>query len=1168
MRAVLVQHDPSLPQDQRKKAYNLLEELKKNPSETVRISLQLVGHSNLYVQHYAFHSLECLVKSTWDQLGPQQHNQLKQHASSMFRAGGSAKQKFIREKICQFVSQIAIRDWPQRWPQMLPGLFQIAGVGNPGSSPTTITMLLMIIRNLASQIIAFNPNVPEKRCREIQTGLRASMNPIKDLLHSTLSTSLQNMQNPGRSDAAISQQAVRLSLETIKAVVDWVDPVFIYGSDATDGKKSEGVLSLVFRAFNMRAFCVDASDILLVVCMKSTMEKYHKTLKQLWTPMLKTNENLFGTKMPDISDWVKLMSAVASPLNKLVKNHLALIYGPEMKQIRFRLLKFALELLAHRAISVAKQGAEIWMFIMRYRFEAVVDAEWRNEIIRLLFQTCAKQSVRRPWQESDSEFELARDHNVAISALRSQVLVLMGLMTGKNPTHCVGACVSNFATAITQAMGAAEGKFDAKLAESILEGNNSVLEHVIRSIPADSHSNQQILGNLGRLLEALLKFHKARPAAIGFRQTAIGNLHPLYEVNPQALRAAVGSLIDGVQYRPDGKEKIHARGLSQETQIARRRALSALIAIAKKSKAKLLPLFGDIWKKVREALGKAGWLRDEERISLLECLLPISNAMPDPKTQLAFIKEILSDPLSKLDVMAQKGFSPRTFVSNCGLESAQAMVSTQCRNYRQTMWWSIDLLVAILRQTNHRKPSLGLSRLLLTPKRVNELLALVGCFNKLLLREFTVNAPVEIRAALLASRARLEEAKKAIRPELGRAVTEVHLWFRTVRAGVYGLLGVAAKRNPDAFFKVASASLLSKTAFAGLPTMSLERIKVILDKLMSSFFSSHPIETMRQTAAFEVSFGAILSGLFSRLAAAWAQHARVLESKIGNKGAEAEEIRQSSALADTTRSLVACLCTTLCVPQGIAGISSVRNNFYPPSPTSGCKNPADRKADSKRKSKKKKNPYVPTPEEMRRSCRVVEIILKNQNLCNTVMTTCMALMLWPDQQSNVSACTLVVRFLPALTRSVGARQQVGQMLVRIFESALRVLARLPKELEEAQHGALTTMCKELYCTMVPLGVSGFRQLLASIPGIGPGEVKNLEVKISEEKSDKAQRKLFKNLLFTHIVGKQANTGRCFAVRDLPEGFVASCKALRKRNNADDDTDDGAGRAVFEWLFEK
>jgi len=1169
VRAILATHDPTTSNQQRQQAFELLEKIKANPSETVKTSLRLVQSKDPRIQHYALHSVEVLIKMGWDKLDPGMRENLKKYACQLFSNGSKLQQHFLREKICDLVTQIALRDWPQRWGNMLPTLYNLAGVGKPQSDIMLNFMVLMIVRNLASQIIAFDPNVPEKRVREIQKGLQASMNPIRFLIIGLMTRVLKTKDSGGN----FRGKAIGLCLEAISAVIDWVDPSFIFGPDGSEAKMKEGVLPMVVQAFNIGDFSAAAGEILAIVCQKKTMSKFNPILKMLWVPVLKTNEMVMNAKLEDPNARANLIVGVARPLRKLIRNHMDYLLIPERKSMRFHLFKFVLKLYGHDLIAVAKAGCETWIYIGRSRWEKAIDPEWREGMLSKLLETSLRQITRRPFVHETSEYETEQQHRVASSGLRSQVQMLLQILARKHPVQSISAIASSYVNTLKR-VAEAKNKDMFEKAINELEGHNACLEHLTRAVKnADAAGMGKINAGLGGILRGLLSLPNGIPSsALIHRYQAFAMIQPLYSENLEALKAAVGALVAGVQYRPKGQEAVHPDRLDRDTKVARRRALMSLIAIAKKQRGKLVTMFGHLSRVVEAAMKKEGNLRDEEKMQMLECLIPITNAMPEPQQQIGFIMAIISNPLKKFDQQAEAFRDVDSFLSFSGMASMEAAASGKARENRQATWWALDLLRCIFRHTADRKPPLGLVAKLLPPKRISILLMLAGCCNKLLGPQFMGRAPLEIKVALEETRERMLErrATLGLSPERSELIRELHIWYRTTRACAYNLLGASATDSPRMFYQVANASTLGRTAFADLPTMPPIYLKVVLDQLLPQFLSSYPLQNKMLASAFEELLGSVMSALFSRLGRGWSEHVsrQAGSSEPSSSTTEADEIRAVSGLTDATRSFVTGLCGLLAVQHGVSGMRFVRNTFYPVTSTSGQNNTVDKKSSDDSK-KKEANPYVPSEAVIRRSNLVVELILANPKLLQLLMALFMALMIWPDTPSNITACALVLRFLPATLRVKDA-SRVGPIIMRVFETSLRILSRLPKEVETSQHGSHIFLLSELYCLLVPRGMTQLRSLLQSIPGVTNQTVQELEKALASEKSDRAQKKAFKEFLLRYIIGTQANAGRCFAVKDLPEGFVATCKDLNSRKNnrsgnggeeADDSLD-----STFEWLF--
>jgi len=1101
--AVLASVDHKSTQHRRDQAFQYLEKIKNNLNETVGISLKLTSHPHPAVKHYAFRSFMVLIRTQWKRLSIAQQEDLKRYALRMFQMSTSISEPFLREKISDVVTEIAFKDWPQRWTRMFPLLCEAAGVNSGKRNATLVLMLLRIVRNLAGKIIDFDPSVPEKRCREIQEGIRKVLLLIQRVLVLSFSLPTEELAKTKES----RNRAIKLGLEAIKSLVDWVDPAFIYG-DLNDTK--QGILPKVFQAFITSEHCVIAADILVVICQKTTNDKYNQILRQLWGPLLDTNKKLFNTKMQDPTRWVKLMLSVLSPLGKMTRYHLNLVSAKgehNMPKIRQALLQYLLAMLNNRSISLAKAAAELWIFILRYKWEEAVDSSWREALLTQITEACIRQNRRRSWTRSleASEYETEAEHRAGFSALRSQVRVMFELATKLAPLLSLKKHVQSYMKSLKDVSRIKQGETTEIITEAnfILDAHVSGLESVIRSIPKKDKKNNNVIGMLGMLLQELLKVKNLPSASEFYRLQTIGCLHPLYKCNQQALGAALKALLQGVQHRPDSQKNVMASALDKDTQITRKRSLTSLIAIAKHERTELLPLFEKLSSEVEKMISQEGRLKDEEKMTLIESLIPITNAMPESK-QIAFIKKIVDKPLKSFDDISSHFKDTKTFGISAGLATAKAMVSSKSRQFRQEIWWCLDLVRVIFRHALKRLPSVIK---ILTKERIRALLMLLRCCNQLLLPQFLSSSSPSLRAALVDTRAALEEELKKLpysAPKL--VVREIHVWFRTIRACGYSLLGTAAKGLPVLFFGVAGNDNIGGTAFEGLQSMPPIYLKVVLDQLLPNYLTCYPLENQAQRQSFARTLQPILQGMFTRLSRGWSHHQ---ESKNFRTN-ELVEIRAISSLTDSTKSFVGSLCELFCVPLGISGMTFIRNTFYAATPTTGSNNPHDAKKHGERKLKNNKiNPYVPTRKEIDRSNYVVHFILSDQRLSQALFTVLVGMMAWPTNDSVVNACTLIVRLIPELSKPKNKHILVrnAPMLTKAFRMALRMMSCLKKELEEIQHNAYTTVLKEIYSTFVPKGMNNLRQILGSLPGVEKPQISFLEKSLMQEKANKSHRRV-------------------------------------------------------------
>ena len=1184
----------------------LLERLKENQAQSVAVAIKLLGHSEPRVKYFAIHTLEGLVKRGWDRLQQPQRQKLKQMSLALFARGASIGQLYLREKLCELVTQIATRAWPQRWPELMGSLFRtVQGAGGASDSVTLHSMVLMVLRNLSSLVVGFYPSVPEKRVKQVQEGLKQVMRPMQALLVKIFAAALGTASAGGAKGMA-GRRMTSLCVDAAAALADWVDPIYVFGGEA-NGMRVEPLLPLLFRAYNTADTCRPASAVLATLCKKNTMDRYHPSLLKLWPAVAGTCDKLVQRASSDQS-FAPLTRAALSPLRALLRNHAKLIAGPAHAATRQRALKVLAGAMTSRAPGLARAGVEGWLHLVRYKWNVLVDKEWRGSLTTRLVTTCLSQLPRRPWVEAQGEFSTEEEHTTAIAALRAQTQLLLAALTKLDMSLCARVTYEAARTSL-RGMASATRRDAAAVAAatSRFEGIVAGVQHVSRALlsycvrrdpkwggevkrplpaPAMMAQEQYFRDVVSPDLHAAIA---SEPASVGLVWASLRLTSSFFVTRHNSLLAAVAALIDrGAFYTRQGQGSASGKSpaqLDKEVVQARRKALNALVTIAKARRKELSRNFGDIWGRVKKALATRGAaLRPEERLLLLESQLVIASALP-VQAHARFAVELLQQPMRRLDtILAEtRTGGARAFASAMGLGSVSQMVAQATYQKRQALWWPTDLLCTTLRHARARKPPLGLAERVLTAARIDGQLHILGSLNALLSPSTLSRAPEALRAALQPTRVKLDASIRRLAErsagwgsESDDAVRHVHTWVRTVRASAYKLLGDAAKSAPRALFSVVSSpERLGSTVFAGLSSMPLETIKALLDTLVSDLLAAYPLTDAAASRSYAAALRAILAGVFARLSNAWAQHVRQVQGRDGAVGGgtgdskEAAEIAMSSLLVDATRSLAKLVCSVMCIPPGLSGVQFVRGTFYPRTPTTGDKNPLNQKNESKAKS----NPHAPSEAQVVRSHRAMAIVVRDGYLRGLVGALIMAFLLWPDRDTTVTACTLAVRLIPVAMSSPQAVAALRQPLTRVFEAAIRILARLPREIQDMEHTALVSLCHELYTELVPRGCVDLREILARLPGVSREDISLLEGQIKGERKHKARQNSFKVFLYKFVVGRTAASGRCFAVRDLPEGFVRACRDIHSRaktaggGTAQGEQADDEGLAeAFEWLF--
>ncbi len=127
--ALKAAHDPFTPQDVRAQAFQICEEVKTSFDSSYHGAVALLSSADDTHRHFALHLLEDLSNTKWNALSPEQHEVLKRTALDLVRTGSRGvglEHHFVKSKISKNVTDLAKREWPQRWPTLTDALLELA----------------------------------------------------------------------------------------------------------------------------------------------------------------------------------------------------------------------------------------------------------------------------------------------------------------------------------------------------------------------------------------------------------------------------------------------------------------------------------------------------------------------------------------------------------------------------------------------------------------------------------------------------------------------------------------------------------------------------------------------------------------------------------------------------------------------------------------------------------------------------------------------------------------------------------------------------------------------------------------------------------------------------------------------------------------------------------
>jgi exportin-5 len=134
-------HDANTSSHDRMQATQFCEQIKNQYQESIPLALQIVAEAELppTVRHFGFHCLNHFVSSMWNQLSSQDRLYIREQSLVTC----SKTQWKEAPQIALVISEIAKRQWPQEWPDMLQVLSKVASV-----NANTLLTVLHVFKNL------------------------------------------------------------------------------------------------------------------------------------------------------------------------------------------------------------------------------------------------------------------------------------------------------------------------------------------------------------------------------------------------------------------------------------------------------------------------------------------------------------------------------------------------------------------------------------------------------------------------------------------------------------------------------------------------------------------------------------------------------------------------------------------------------------------------------------------------------------------------------------------------------------------------------------------------------------------------------------------------------------------------------------------------------------
>ncbi|KAE8980992.1 hypothetical protein PR003_g25370 [Phytophthora rubi] len=1133
--AVQVSHSPLASAAERQAAYAFCEDFKgradcalyaaalyRNPGPGDALEL----HRR---RHFALHVLEHHVLTRWGALPAEEQQAMRAELVALLLLRPSEDEPvFVREKKVALLTHMAKRQFPQRWPELLPELLQVWQTGDDAQ----IELVLLVLRSLAEDCVSssFNTSIPPARRKDILQGLNVCLPQLFPVVYHELETQYARYKAPTASSnqRSLSQRLIHATLDMLKEFLEWmpldrpVDPNTNFIMVAVlllEDVEFRMAGAECLEVFMTRGFGKDHRAIMLQ-SISQIIEKVDTLDLATLQPDLEANL-LFHKKINDV-----LVTWGTCQLDVL------LLDGPgeqEMALLRV-ILNNLCKLFAHPSLILTEAQIIFWLTALKNKTVLKQGEAYLAEILEQLRQVSFDKYFKLASPERDNpgpqatacecsreEFD---DHNEYIAYygnFRGRLYALIRVLVQLNPTVVMQSLHERLAFVLTQYRAgtdhlSADRGLCTDLSTAYLyhEGISSLIDCIVKQLPPNAMQNPTNHQALQTILQAILSFDTPDPL-LKFRQLLVlASFAKYYALDGSTLTAVFEMLFANINFVMPG-EDVHGK-MSCGTINVRRRALSSLVSICQAIPAHILPVLPVLCTKAQE-LFAADRVTDTEGVMLYEMLVLVSNSMENKEERVQFVQQIVQDPLTQWTSpeMTALVSSPQSIVT--AIEAAANDEKT-----KKLLGMIIKTLTTLYGIAKRAGVAFSAKTTEDTgafegawPHILPNLLALVRSLHGLqepavkaaVLKTPTacwlMSVSVDEVAQLLGGKNQLEEEEVAKLP----AVSKWSKWHKNVRDISYHLMGVAV--GQASFYKNPQvASMLQNSMLSDLDLMEHRHLKGALAYVYLPFLKTCPREL----------YPSLLDPVLATLFGHFAQRATSIFQRpaAGDKPAQTpwsalvvgiedakQEIAREKMVMELTRQVIDFIEYAV-DPKTVVGTDT--------------DNPK----------------HVTSPED---AVLRDYILTQSPSLPFAIGAILVQVICWKDTLSCRKAVLLGDKFVNVLHADTKYHALLGREL---FSAALQGILRehVGHVKEDGLKWEIINLARNIYCRLT-LGLTPVeeckgidpcnqplrpasslctapREILLSLPDVTPGQVEALDTLLREKHSMKTQKNAFKELL--------------------------------------------------------
>ncbi|KAL2889085.1 nuclear import and export protein [Ceratocystis lukuohia] len=418
--ALRVVHDPYSANNTRQEAQAFLEQVKQSSdAPLIGYKLAIDSAQSPIVRHYALSLLSFTITQKWEDFNDQQRTTVREWVLQLCQAVSKDDPIYLRNKVPQLWTEMAKRDWSDRWPDMDASLLKL---WQNSDLPVHKEVVLFVLESLSDEIfnstdymVMLRDSVLSKSCVEIFTSAsvlaeafpnRTTSSPsirageegwlvrVNSFLGQCLGADVQN--NEDARSCAVK------SLNVLASLMSWAVPLAV---------KNANIVSVVCQALAASHVSVQKAALNCLYVLYTRVTFSDEDLLSLVAPMFEPEivslcQRLSEWSKVDANDididkyqFAKKFSEMLSHLANYLVSKLS-IFPPTADIPGF--LNLLLQVVQSESLVVSIPVLVSWTKLLTHRTIGP-DAANNDQVLGILLQVCSSRQVRYEHFHEDSE---------------------------------------------------------------------------------------------------------------------------------------------------------------------------------------------------------------------------------------------------------------------------------------------------------------------------------------------------------------------------------------------------------------------------------------------------------------------------------------------------------------------------------------------------------------------------------------------------------------------------------------------------------------------------------------------------------------------------------------------------------------------------------------------